>query len=95
MVSMGAANRDPEAFPNPDQIQLGRDNAIGSNLRHMTFGTGRHRCLGAVMAQTNLPLMLRALIDRVGHFEVDRAAAVRLATFEVRAFEHLPIQWKI
>ena len=93
MVSMAAANRDPEAFPDPDRLDLNRDNAIGSSLRFMTFGTGRHHCLGAFMAQTNLPIMLKTLLDRIGPFEVDRAGTVRLPTIEVRAYEHLPIAW--
>lgn len=93
MVSMTAANRDPDAFPDPDRLDLGRDVAHGTALRNMTFGTGRHHCLGAFLAQTNLPLMVRILLDRIGPYSIDRTTAVRLPTIEVRAWAQLPISW--
>lgn len=43
----GAANYDPEAFPDPYAFRLHRPNAS----RHMSFGYGIHRCLGAPLAQ--------------------------------------------
>src|SRR3546814_3148376 len=47
MCSMTAANRDPEAFDDPDTLRFDRKPANSGGLRNMTFGTGRHRCLGA------------------------------------------------
>src|SRR3546814_5455617 len=58
MCSMTAANRDPEAFDDPDTLRFDRKPANSGGLRNMTFGTGRHRCLGANLAQANLPIML-------------------------------------
>jgi cytochrome P450 len=37
-----AGNRDPEVFPNPDEIVLNRPNAT----QHLTFGFGIHYCIG-------------------------------------------------
>jgi cytochrome P450 len=53
LVHTGGANHDPEAFPNPGEVDFGRD--AGSNL---TFGTGIHRCLGAPLARLQLTVAL-------------------------------------
>jgi cytochrome P450 len=91
MCSMTAANRDPAAFENPDAIVFDRKPASG--MRNMSFGAGRHRCLGANLAQANLPIMLAAVLARLKNLKVDRAAARRLPTMEVRGFECLPVTW--
>lgn len=91
MCSMTAANRDPEAFENPDAILFDRKPVSG--MRNMTFGAGRHRCLGANLAQANLPIMLAGVLGRLKGLKVDRAGARRLPTMEVRGFERLPVSW--
>ncbi|MFJ5224874.1 cytochrome P450 [Streptomyces sp. NPDC088400] len=58
-VAPGAANRDPERFPSPDQLDLGRE-AGG----HLAFGHGIHRCLGAPLAKAEAEIALRALLIR-------------------------------
>ena len=93
MCSMTAANRDPEAFEDPDTLKFDRMPVSGSGLRNMTFGTGRHRCLGANLAQANLPIMLAGVLGRLKNLSVDRAGAERLPTFEVRGFKRLPVRW--
>src|SRR3546814_2031927 len=65
MCSMTAANRDPEAFDDPDTLRFDRKPANSGGLRNMTFGTGRHRCLGANLAQANLPIMLAGVLGRL------------------------------
>src|SRR3546814_16394717 len=84
MCSMTAANRDPEAFDDPDTLRFDRKPANSGGLRNMTFGTGRHRCLGANLAQANLPIMLAGVLGRLKNLRIDRAAAPRLPPFEVR-----------
>jgi cytochrome P450 len=56
---MGAANRDPAQFPEPDRLQLSRDSAS-----HVSFGLGVHFCLGAPLARLELQVALRTLLDR-------------------------------
>ncbi|WP_405699326.1 cytochrome P450 [Streptomyces sp. NBC_01383] len=59
LVVLGAANRDPERFPSPDQLDAGRD-AAG----HLAFGHGIHRCVGAPLAKAEAEIALRAVLTR-------------------------------
>jgi hypothetical protein len=64
MLSIGAANLDPETFSDPLEFELGRD-----RLReHLAFGTGPHICPGAALARLELRLALNAWCDRVETF---------------------------
>ncbi|MGW6416812.1 cytochrome P450 family protein [Streptomyces sp. NPDC055055] len=58
-VSLGAANRDPERFPEPDLLDLDREAAA-----HLAFGHGIHRCLGALLARAEAEIALRAVLAR-------------------------------
>ena len=62
----GAANYDPEAFPDPYAFRLQRPNAS----RHMSFGYGIHRCLGAPLAQLEAESTARMLRER--YSSIDR-----------------------
>ncbi|MGW7754509.1 cytochrome P450 [Streptomyces violaceusniger] len=59
-VWLASANRDDAEFENPDQLDLGR-----TPNRHLTFGIGRHFCLGSTLARVELKVLLQALADRV------------------------------
>ncbi|MFG3280753.1 cytochrome P450 [Streptomyces sp. NPDC048111] len=58
-VALGAANRDPEQFPEPDRLGWDRG-ATG----HLAFGHGIHRCVGAPLAMAEAEIVLRALLTR-------------------------------
>lgn len=60
MLILGAANRDPTAFSNPDQLDLGRDDA-----RPLSFGAGVHHCLGYRLALLELETSLNVLLERL------------------------------
>ncbi|WP_411088869.1 cytochrome P450 family protein [Streptomyces sp. 061-3] len=59
LVVLGAANRDPERFSSPDQLDANRD-AAG----HLAFGHGIHRCVGAPLAKAEAEIALRAVLTR-------------------------------
>ncbi|MEU9530066.1 cytochrome P450 [[Kitasatospora] papulosa] len=59
LVALGAANRDPERFPSPDQLDANRD-AAG----HLAFGHGIHRCVGAPLAKAEAEISLRSVLTR-------------------------------
>lgn len=55
-----SANRDEEVFDNPDQVILNRDNA----RRHLSFGYGIHRCVGARLAELQLKILMEEMHKR-------------------------------
>ena len=57
--SIGAANRDPAVFTNPDALDIGR-----SEKSHISFGRGIHHCLGAPLAMLEGRIAFSALLDR-------------------------------
>jgi len=86
-IFYGAANRDPQAFPQPDEFRLDRD------LRnHVAFGAGIHYCLGAPLARAEARITLNAFLDRFSALRRSDAPAVRQsATPIVFGFERLPL----
>lgn len=60
MLLYAAANRDPAAFDEPDEVRLDR-----SPNRHVAFGIGAHRCVGAHLARMQITVMLEAVLSRM------------------------------
>jgi cytochrome P450 len=58
-LSLAAANRDPEAHPNPDTFDIQRD-----RIQHVAFGGGRHLCLGAHLARVEAQEAISGLLTR-------------------------------
>ena len=59
MMLLGAANRDPEAFDDPDVLDVSRE-----RNPHLGFGRGIHHCLGAPLARMEAEVMLGKLLER-------------------------------
>lgn len=59
----GAANRDPDIFPDPDRFNMLRDNVD----KHLAFGHGVHKCLGSRIAQMQLRLSFQKILARFPH----------------------------
>ncbi len=90
LFCLGAANRDDRVFTAPDTFDVHRDEA---ELRQiLSFGGGRHFCLGASLARLESRVALRELVRRAGSVEADHGAAVRFYSANVRGFAHLPVR---
>ena len=64
-VMLGAANRDPDQFPEPDRFDVGR-----TPNRHLSFGRGIHVCLGAPVARLEAQLAFTHLVNRLPRLDV-------------------------
>ena len=63
-LCIGAANRDPEMFPDPDRIDIGRE-----RNRHLAFGAGIHACAGMSLGRMEARIALNGFIRRFGTIE--------------------------
>ncbi|MGZ4141424.1 MAG: cytochrome P450 [Actinomycetota bacterium] len=68
-MCLGAANRDPARFPDPDAYDVRR--ADKQHLTHMAFGDGVHRCLGEHLARLEASVALNAILDRLDDLALD------------------------
>jgi cytochrome P450 len=71
VLAWPAANRDREAFPHPDEIDLDRPNP----RQHVGFGWGIHLCVGAPLARVEAKVAFEQLLRRTTSFSIDPAAA--------------------
>jgi cytochrome P450 len=65
MAVMAAGNRDPERFPNPDELDLTR-----TDNRHLAFGWAAHFCFGAALARMEARISYLALLARMEDIRV-------------------------
>jgi cytochrome P450 len=82
---LGAANRDPRQFSEPDELHLDRDEGPG-----LSFGGGIHHCLGAALARLEAQVMLPMLLDRFPRAAVV-CEPVRRSGLMLRGYKSLPI----
>jgi cytochrome P450 len=81
-----AANRDPEVFPDPDRLDVTRENA----KRHLSFGIGIHRCIGALLARMELRVFLEEFLPRYPDYEVTSEPSILRHNF-VHAIKSLTV----
>jgi cytochrome P450 len=86
---MGAGNRDPERFPNPDRLDLGRpDN------RHLAFGWASHFCFGAPLARMEGQLVFEAIARRMTNLQLEPGALVWRDNLGLRGLISLPVTFE-
>ena len=81
---IGAANRDPQKFKNPDAFDVTRDDA-----RNVSFGHGIHFCIGAPLARLEAKIALRQLLERLPRFVIHDPKPVYPELLAVRKPLHL------
>jgi cytochrome P450 len=87
ILALGAANRDPVVYTNPDSFDLARD-----GVKHQAFGGGPHYCLGAALGRLEGELALAALCRRLPRLRLadDRLSWRQLPVF--RGLRALPVE---
>jgi len=89
LVAVSSANRDPERFPFPDAMDLGRDPA-----GHVAFGHGIHYCLGAPLARMEGEIAFGTLLERFSDITLavpPESLRFRPGTL-IRGLESLPVR---
>ena len=83
----GAANRDPDIFPDPDRFDIAR-----TPNPHVTFGGGVHYCLGAPLARLESQVAFGRLLERFVSIEVDEQNVRWRDLVNLRGLEALPVR---
>jgi len=86
---MGAANRDPERFPDPDRLDLGR-----TENRHLAFAWASHFCFGAPLARLEGQIVLTSLLQRLPELELASPKVEWRPNLGLRGLVALPVEFK-
>lgn len=86
LLPFPSANRDEHEFPEAGEIRLDR-----SPNRHLTFGLGIHRCIGATLARMEMDVALQAFLRRIPEFRLADDGAVQWSTGQIRGPRKVPI----
>jgi cytochrome P450 len=86
---LGAANRDPQRFPDPDRFDVGRpDN------RHVAFGWAGHFCFGAPLARLEGCIAFETLLRRMPHLALELASLTWQENLCYRGLVALPVTFQ-
>ena len=84
-LMLGAANRDPQRWENPNTLDVTRE-----PKRHLAFGEGIHFCLGGPLARLEGRIALKTFLDRVPEYQVEHPLE-RLPIHNLRLYTELNI----
>jgi len=88
MPFIGAADRDPVQFPDPDRLDIGR-----ADNRHIAFGWGIHFCLGAPLARIEGQIAISTLVRRMPKLELATAQPEYRQSLTLRGLKALPVRF--
>jgi hypothetical protein len=83
---LGAANRDPLRFSDPEVLDLGRDEGPP-----MSFGSGIHYCLGAALARLEGQVCFGRLLTRFKDIELGEGDVAHRDSITLRGLVRLPV----
>jgi len=86
MPFIGAADRDPSQFPDPDRLDLGR-----ADNRHIAFGWGIHFCLGAPLARVEGQIAIDTLVRRLPRLALVNDEPEHRQSLTIRGLKALPV----
>jgi cytochrome P450 len=88
VLLLGAANRDPARFAEPDRFDI-----LRRDLGHLAFGAGVHRCLGAFLARLETQVAVGTLLRRWATLELATERPMWRPTATLRGLATLPVTW--
>lgn len=86
-LCIGAANRDPDQFTDPERFDVGR-----TPNRHLAFASGSHACAGMSLARLEGQIAIGRLLQRFPRYEL-AGAPTRGGRVRFRGFLHIPVRW--
>jgi len=86
MPFIGAADRDPAQFPDPDRLDITR-----ADNRHIAFGWGIHFCLGAPLARVEGQIAINTLVQRLPKLALATDRPEHRESLTLRGLKSLPV----
>jgi cytochrome P450 len=87
---MGAANRDPERFPQPDRFDITRN-----DNKHLAFGAGPHYCFGAPLGCLEANVAFSTLLGRISNLSLTTSKFIWRDNLGLRGLYELPLRFSL